>query len=101
MSNAARRITISRPNCETEIRFADENGWAPDQAAAVCVGLPPFTYVQVQSPTYWRGDWRTITSLQTRPQPGWAAKGAAWCATCGCVSFDGAALPCAHNTPGK
>lgn len=101
MNNAARRIVISRPGQEDEIRFVDADGWAPDQAAAAAKGLPPFSYIVVQMPTYWRNEWRTITSLQTRPMPGWAGKGASWCAICGCVSFDGAALPCAHNTPGR
>lgn len=101
MSNATNRLVISRPGQLDEIRVVDSSGWAPDQAAAAAHGLPPFSHVVVQAPTYWRGEWRTITSVQTRPQPGWAGKGAGWCATCGCVAFDGASLPCLHNNPGR
>lgn len=101
MSNAAtNRIIISRPGHSDEVRVVSP-GWAPDQAAEAARGLPPFSYIQVQTPTYWRGEWKTVAAIQTRPAPGWAAIGASWCATCGCVAFDGATLPCAHETPGR
>lgn len=98
MNNAAqygdRRIIIARPSRETEYRACGE-GFAPDLLSQVAAeGLPPFTYLAVEVRRSY--DWHAVSSAQTRPQPGWAAQGATYCATCGCVAFDGAALPCNH-----
>lgn len=80
-----RRLAISRPGRPTEYTAVTcPDTWPLDLMRDATRGLPPFSCLQFQV----RGsyDWRTTHTIQTIPMPGWAAPGARYCCTCGCVS---------------
>lgn len=77
----------------------ESKSWAPDVACAASVGLPPFCYIRIELCV--AGGrlplWETKAAIQTRPMPGWAARGACYCKTCGKVAQEGETLACDHN----